>query len=193
MDTDALIGKVITRSHAIEKLLQKHYSSGKGGLFASLKSLGDQLPAILSRTIRVIASIRNAAAHPDGFSAGTVPADFDRLCDETEVLIPFFANRRGVKVGEPRSEAKPLPVQPAGNDDTPTAKRNDAGAKASPKQGRPWTREEDELLIAGFDARKTIPELVAELQRGFGGIQRRLTKLGKMNAEDYQVFPPSPL
>ncbi|MGB8167623.1 MAG: hypothetical protein WCF18_09030, partial [Chthoniobacteraceae bacterium] len=63
MDTDALIGKAITRSHTIDKLLRKHYPTAKVGLHAAINDLADTLPAILVRAIRVVAIVRNAAAH----------------------------------------------------------------------------------------------------------------------------------
>jgi hypothetical protein len=91
MDINTVIGKVITRSHTIEKLLRTHYGSKGRGLFKVIDDLADTLPAVLVRTIRLVAIVRNAAAHPEKFSLESVPPDFDRLCDEIEVLIPFFA------------------------------------------------------------------------------------------------------
>ena len=103
MNTHALIGKAITRAHAIEKLLQKHYPAAKGGLYAALKSAANVLPAILIRAIKVVANVRNAAAHPDGFKPTTVPPDFDRLCDEIELLIPYFATQQHARPAQLRS------------------------------------------------------------------------------------------
>jgi hypothetical protein len=106
MDTHALIGKVITRSHAIEKLLKKHYPAAKGSLHAAIKSAADILPAILIRAIKVVANVRNLAAHPDGFKPTTVPADFDRLCNEIEWLIPYFANQPQAKAAQSAKRCK---------------------------------------------------------------------------------------
>jgi hypothetical protein len=179
MVTHALIGKVITRSHAIGKLLRKHYPAAKGGFYAALNNLADTFPAILLRAIRVVAKVRNAAAHPDGFTPETVPRDFDRLCNEIELLIPYFASQQHAKPAHPLKE----PTPPAPKPQTVVAipkPSNGVPTKAPANHGKPWTPEEDKMLVNAFDAQTTIPELAKAHQRGIGGIQNRLTKLGRL-------------
>jgi hypothetical protein len=189
MDTDALIGKAITRSHAIDKLLRKHYPEAKVGLHAAINSLADTLPAILVRAIRVVAIVRNAAAHPDGFKPDTVPPDFDRLCSEIELLIPYFASQHA-KPTQPSNEPKPPASKPKATAPTPKPQNNSAAANTPANQGKPWTPEEDKKLTDAFDAQMTIPELAKAHQRGVGGIQGRLTKLGRLTADQYKTYPP---
>jgi hypothetical protein len=181
MNTDALIGKVIKRSHAIDKLLHKHYPATKAGLFAAINSLADTLPAILVRAIRVVGVVRNAAAHPDGFDANSVPPDFDRLCNEIELLIPYFASQQHAKPAQPPKELK-----------SPTAKppQNGSATNKPACQNKPWTPAEEKQLADGFEAQATIPELAKTLNRGIGGVQRKLIKLGKLAADQYKIFPP---
>jgi len=49
--------------------------------------------------------------------------------------------------------------------------------------GKPWSNEEDALLVEGFHAGKKLGELAIEHQRTSAGIQARLEKLG--------LVPPS--
>ena len=192
MNTDALIGKVITRSHAIDKLLRKHYPTAKGGLFSTLNSLGDILPAILVRSIRVIATVRNAAAHPEGFKSDSVPADFDRLCNEIELLIPYFADSQHVKPAQPLKEPDPPTTKPKAIAATPKPLNNDVAAHKPTNQNKPWTPAEEKQLTDGFEAQITIPELAKALNRGIGGVQRKLIKLGKLAADQYKPYPLEP-
>lgn len=194
MDTNALIGQVITRSHAIDKLLRKHYPATKGGLHGALDSLGETLPAVLTRTIRLVASVRNAAAHPDRFTRDTVPSDFDRLCNEIELLIPYFTSQQHAKPAQPPKKSKPpAPKPPAPKPQTTAADskpQNSSTATIFPaNHGKPWTPEEDQKLADAFDAHTTIPELAKAHQRGVGGIQNRLIKLGRLTAEQYKNYP----
>lgn len=192
MDTDALIGKVITRSHAIDKLLRKHYPAAKAGLFAAINSLADTLPAILVRAIRVVGVIRNAAAHPDGFKSDSVPPDFDRLCNEIELLIPYFASQQHTKPDQPPKQPKPPAAKPQATAPStkPTHPTNGVATNFPANHGKSWTTEEDKMLADAFDAQATIPELAKAHQRGVGGIQGRLTKLGRLTAEQYKTYPP---
>jgi hypothetical protein len=211
MDTNALlIGKAITRSHAIDKLLRKHYPVAKGSLHATLNSLADALPAILIRAIRVVANVRNAAAHPDEFKSATVPPDFDRLCNEIELLIPYFADQQLTQPAQsPKKTAAPAtdslegtascPAQPAKKNLPPASKPQPTAAtlkswasSVAPNNptnyGKSWTPEEDRMLADAFDAQTTIPELAKAHQRGVGGIQNRLVKLGRLTADQYKTY-----
>ena len=46
--------------------------------------------------------------------------------------------------------------------------------------GKPWTAEEDERLLAGFDAGKKMDELVAAHERTRAGVEARLVKHGRL-------------
>lgn len=46
--------------------------------------------------------------------------------------------------------------------------------------GKPWTAEEDERLLAGFDAGRKVDELVAAHERTRAGIEARLVKHGRL-------------
>jgi hypothetical protein len=193
-DINSVIGKVITRSHAIEKLLRAHYKVTGRGLHKAIDELSNRLPAVLTRILRIIAIVRNAAAHPDKFTLETAPSDFDRLCNEIEILIPFFASR----------DAKPS--APAGKQphSTTTAVHEAKGsrtipAKAAPapvvttekplNQSKPWTAAEERQLLEGFDSKVAIPDLAKALNRGIGGVQRKLIKLGKLAEDAYRNYP----
>ncbi|MEA3210998.1 MAG: hypothetical protein QOE70_4055 [Chthoniobacter sp.] len=180
-DINTIIGKVITRSHAIEKLLRTHYNVTGRGLHKAIDDLSDTLPAVLARTIRVVAIARNAAAHPDGFKIDTVAPDFDRLCNEIELLIPYFASQQHTKAAQPPKEPKSA---------TPKPEHNNVTATNRPaNQSKPWTPAEERQLTDGFEAQATIPELARALNRGIGGVQRRLIKLGKLAADQYKPYP----
>jgi hypothetical protein len=45
---------------------------------------------------------------------------------------------------------------------------------------KPWSKEEEERLLAGFDSGVTVQELAAVHKRKVGGITARLVKLGRL-------------
>jgi hypothetical protein len=47
--------------------------------------------------------------------------------------------------------------------------------------GKPWSAEEDERLLAGFDAGRKMDELVAAHERTRAGIEARLVKHGRLD------------
>ena len=67
---------------------------------------------------------------------------------------------------------------------------------APPQAGKPWSREEDERLVAEFDAGAPINKLAELHGRSKGGIASRLVRLGKIderskvNAGEPQVHNP---
>ncbi len=57
-------------------------------------------------------------------------------------------------------------------------------AVAKPENhSKPWTPEEDQKLVSRFDAKVALEVIAKKHKRGIGGIQSRLTKLGKLVAE----------
>jgi hypothetical protein len=49
--------------------------------------------------------------------------------------------------------------------------------------GKPWSVEEDERLLAGFDAGRKVDDLVAAHERTRAGIEARLVKHGRLEPE----------
>ena len=45
---------------------------------------------------------------------------------------------------------------------------------------QPWTKEEEERLLAAFDGGATVKELASAHKRKVGGITARLVKLGRL-------------
>ena len=79
-------------------------------------------------------------------------------------------------------QSSPTPAKPAQSNGTiPNTPAN---------HGKPWTPAEDKKLADAFDAQTTIPQLAKAHKRGVGGIQSRLTKLGKLTADQYKTYPP---
>jgi hypothetical protein len=192
-DINTIIGKVITRSHAIEKLLRTTYRVNGRGLHKAIDDLSDTLPAVLARTIRIIAIARNAAAHPEGFEADDVPLDFDRLCSEIELLIPYFANQLNSKrIESPKQPTPPVTKsQKTPSTAHPEQRTNGIEPKLPAKEAQPpWSPTELQQLTDGFDSQTTIPELAKALNRGIGGVQRKLIKLGKLAKDEYKAYPP---
>src|SRR5262245_17241339 len=59
-------------------------------------------------------------------------------------------------------------------------KRQAARAAAAGNAGKPWTKEETEQLLAGFDAGKSIEEIAAAHSRSRLAIEARLAKFGRV-------------
>lgn len=68
----------------------------------------------------------------------------------------------------------------------PPAQSNDVAQPIN--HGKPWTPIEDKRLCEGFEAQTPIPELAKRHQRGVGGIESRLAKLGKLSPEQRTFF-----
>jgi len=49
--------------------------------------------------------------------------------------------------------------------------------------GKPWSAEEDERLLAGFDTGTKVDELATSHERTRAGIEARLVKHGRLEAE----------
>jgi len=49
--------------------------------------------------------------------------------------------------------------------------------------GKQWSPEEDKQLVSRFHSQLTIEEIAKKHKRGVGGIQARLTKLGKLQPD----------
>ena len=123
--------------------------------------------------------------HPDNLVAccKTLNALFGSMNVKEKIRAILKQNGKFVC---PNQQTQPqthqTPAQPA--------KTNGTDAKVPANQGKPWTPEEEQRLIDGFDAQVSIPELAKAHQRGLGGVQGRLTKLGKMAADQYKTYPP---
>jgi hypothetical protein len=61
------------------------------------------------------------------------------------------------------------------------AQGRESSAKPRPvKAGKPWSNEEDDLLLQDFDGGKSVRELAQRQQRSPGGIASRLVRLGRI-------------
>ncbi len=61
------------------------------------------------------------------------------------------------------------------------------GARARPlpgNVGKPWTAEEDQRLLAGFDAGRARDDIARSHERTVGGIEARLVKHGRIAATE---------
>jgi len=87
-----------------------------------------------------------------------------------------------------KAAAKPSPTpakkKVAGSTVVPASKSTPDSAVADrPKNyGKPWTPEEDEKLAVAFDLQTPIDEMAKLYERGIGGVQTRLIKLGRLPA-----------
>ncbi len=66
--------------------------------------------------------------------------------------------------------AAPEPAAPAAARPAPVGRGN---------AGKPWSKEEDEKLVAGFDAGQTVAALAAAHGRSRVAIEARLARFGK--------------
>ncbi|HEX6007718.1 MAG TPA: hypothetical protein VFY80_07130 [Burkholderiales bacterium] len=75
------------------------------------------------------------------------------------------------------------------------AERPQRPASMPGNTGLRWTSEEEERLIAAFDAGRTVDELARAHNRTRAGIEARLVKLGKLDESAVTVqlrYPPKP-
>jgi LmbE family N-acetylglucosaminyl deacetylase len=63
---------------------------------------------------------------------------------------------------------------------TAAQKRQAARSAAAGNAGKPWAKEENDQLLAGFDASKSIDELAAAHNRSRLAIEARLAKFGRV-------------
>lgn len=69
-------------------------------------------------------------------------------------------------------------------DSLETRQRNVRRQAALPRNaGKPWSAEEDQRLLAGFDAGQKLDELVVAHERTRAGIEARLVKHGRLEPE----------
>lgn len=67
---------------------------------------------------------------------------------------------------------------------TPAASINGASESPHPENhGKAWTPQEDKQLSSRFHSGLSIEEIARKHKRGLGGIQSRLTKLGKLSPD----------
>ncbi|QIZ77080.1 hypothetical protein [Ferrimonas lipolytica] len=74
------IETTVKQSKRIESLLTKHFNAEGRGLHEKVSSCEAQLPNLLVRQIRWIATLRNKAVHEDEFELKN-SAEFERRCD----------------------------------------------------------------------------------------------------------------
>ena len=123
--------------------------------------------------------------HPDNLVAccKTLNALFGSMNVKEKIRAILKQNGKFVC---PNQQAQPQPNQ------TPAkaTQRNGTDANAPANQGKPWTATEEKQLADAFDAQTPIPELAKRYKRSIGGVEARLTKLGKLTPEQLTTFTP---
>ena len=93
-----------------------------------------------------------------------------------DVIRALFHAVRKLETAE-AGEAGSLPESAA---DTPAAVASPRRGAPAPRSGKPWSTEEDEKLVAGFDAGQSIAALAADHGRSRIAIEARLARFGKV-------------
>ena len=103
-------------------------------------------------------------------AGGVDPATGEVLPDDSPLSSPHVIRALFIaaKVLELMAAAKP--ARPA--------------AAAPGNAGKSWNEEEDQRLVAGFDAGTPVAELARTHERTTGAINSRLVKLGRLQASD---------
>jgi hypothetical protein len=100
-------------------------------------------------------------------AAGLDPADGRALTDVTTLRSPDIARAMFLAIDSLEARARLQRRQT-------TLPRN---------AGKPWSREEDERLLQAFDGGATVDALTSSHERTRAGIEARLVKHGRLEAE----------
>ena len=74
----------ITRTKALESLLEGSFGANGKGLHEKVSSVQARLPQSLVRKLRFIATIRNKIVHEQGYNRIDDRSGFETACDEAE-------------------------------------------------------------------------------------------------------------
>lgn len=74
----------ITRTKALEALLEAGLGAAGRGLHEKVSSVQDRLPPPLVKKLRFVATVRNKIVHESNYTAIDDRAGFVRACDEAE-------------------------------------------------------------------------------------------------------------
>jgi hypothetical protein len=81
----------ITRTKALESLLEDALGAGGKGLHEKVTSVQDRLPEPLVRKLRFIATVRNKIVHESSYQHIDDRPGFVRACDEAEAELRALA------------------------------------------------------------------------------------------------------
>jgi hypothetical protein len=87
----------------------------------------------------------------------------DTLYQSPEIVRALYAAARALEI-RTKSRARPRSNLPA-------------------NAGKPWSEEEDQRLLAGFDRGESLPELAHSHGRTAAGIQARLERHGRLQVQ----------
>ena len=108
------------------------------------------------KALSIVQSLSNGI---DPFTGRSFPADSPyQHPDVVRALFQAVRAMEGVVAAQKRQAARPA----AGN------------------SGKPWSKEEDERLLAGFDAGRTIDDLASAHSRSRLAIEARLARFGRV-------------
>lgn len=88
----------VTRTKALEALLEQALGATGKGLHEKVTSVQDRLPQPLVKKLRFIATVRNKIVHEANYQQIDDRAGFTRACDEAEAALRAMlqpARRRG--------------------------------------------------------------------------------------------------
>src|SRR3954466_10861931 len=77
----------ITRTKALESLLEAGLGATGRGLHEKVSSVQDRLPPPLVRKLRYVATVRNKIVHEANYTAIDDRSGFVRACDEAEQAL----------------------------------------------------------------------------------------------------------
>ena len=112
--------------------------------------------------------------------------------DDTKAAAILKSLAAGIdpQTGEPLTDLAPLrsaevlQVLFLAADSLETRGRQSRRQAALPRNaGKPWTADEDERLLAAFDAGKKMDELVGTHERTRAGVEARLVKHGRLDLD----------
>jgi hypothetical protein len=103
-------------------------------------------------------------------AGGIDPATGEVLPDDNPLSSPHVIRALFIAAKALELMAAAKPARPA--------------AAAPGNAGKAWTEEEDQRLVAGFDASTPVGALARTHERTTGSINSRLVKLGRLQASD---------
>ena len=150
------------------------------------------IPKAEASVEHLVPSSAGGSDHPDNLVAccKTLNALFGHMNVKEKIRAILKQNGKFVC---PNQQTQPQPNEPSAQrkQTHPTAKpaqSNGTDSQVPANHGKPWTTAEDKQLTDAFDAQTSIPELATTHKRGVGGVQSRLTKLGKLAPEQQSTF-----
>ena len=154
------------------------------------------IPKAEASVEHLVPSSAGGSDHPDNLVAccKTLNALFGHMNVKEKIRAILKQNGKFVCLNQ---TTPPQPNEPSAQHQqthlaAKPAQSNGTDSQVPENHGKPWTAAEDKQLTEAFDAHTSIPELAKAHKRGVGGVQSRLTKLGKLAPEQQSTFTPPP-